>query len=181
VANEESGEVFLDACCLINLFATDRPGEILAALPHRFAVSRYVAEKEVLRVRTPEGPRRFTVEELAHAGHLAIFDLESEAELAQWVRFASVLDDGEASICALAITRGGRVATDDRKAIRILGEQQPEIRVLQTPELLHAWAHEATVTEKELRQTLAATRERARFIPRRDVPHAEWWHRYFQS
>ena len=40
--------VFLDACCLINLFASGRAEEILAGLPHRFAVARYVVEDDTL-------------------------------------------------------------------------------------------------------------------------------------
>src|SRR5436305_9461663 len=120
---EEESLVLLDACCLINLLATGRCEEILRRLPYRFATSRLVATREVLSQR------------LESMESLALLDLATEDEVAGFVRFAAELDDGEASVCALAVVGHGTVATDDRKALRVLGRIAPHIASLQTPEI----------------------------------------------
>ena len=160
----EGSLIFLDACCLINLLATDRLDEILASLPYRFAVSQFVAAEEVRGRPLPES--------------VEVLDIEGEAEMTELVRFSTLLDDGEASICALAVVRGGGVATDDRKALAVLRREAPHVPTLQTPELMHEWARRQGVSEVSLRQTLRGIREGARFHPRHDAPHREWWMRF---
>lgn len=157
----EGSLLFLDACCLINLLATDSVDEILGSLPYRLAVSRYVAVEEVRGRPLPES--------------VAVLDLEGEAEAAELVRFATLLDDGEASVCALAVVRGGGVATDDRKALAVLRRLAPHVPTVQTPELMHEWARRSDVPEERVRRTLRDIRERARFHPRHDAPHHAWW------
>jgi len=123
--------VLLDACCLINLFATGRTEEILQALSYRFAVARYVVEEEVLEIDAEEadptaasGEGRVSLHpllaELVEKGILEQLDVDSEEEQGELLRFAAELDDGEAHTSALALVRGASVATDDRKAIRVL-------------------------------------------------------------
>jgi len=160
--------VLLDACCLINLLATGRCEEILGRLPYRFATSRLVADREVLS------------QSLEPMENLALLDLATEDELACFARFAADLDDGEASVCALAVARGATVATDDRKALRVLGQVAPGIASLQTPEILYAWAHLTRATERDIAETLLAVRQRGRFHPRRDAPRFEWWEGFFR-
>jgi hypothetical protein len=166
----------VDACCWINLFSTAHIEGIVTALPWRLAVSRYVAEVEVLSVLTATGSEeRCDFAKLRTNGLVSICDVETVEEKRELVRFASHLDDGEASVCALAVVRGGAVATDDRKSIRILGRFAPDVPVLQTPELLHAWAMRAEPTRDLLRKTLHGIQSRARFSPRSDVPFFRWW------
>lgn len=173
--------LLLDACCLINLLATGSIQEILTALPWRCAVPRYVAENEVLRLAAanrpvePENPTVIRSGDLATIAGLEILDLESEAEIAELVRFASVLDDGEAAACALAVARGGGVATDDRKALATLARWAPQVPRLETPEILFAWAQASASTELEIGALLRTIRDRARFVPRPGAPHCEWW------
>lgn len=140
--------VFLDACCLINLFATGRAEEILQALPHRFAVARFVVEEEILEIDAEEGTEASASEsgrvslhpllaDLVEKGGLEKLDITSEEEEPELVRFTAELDDGEAHTCALATVRAARVATDDKKAIRVLrsaweGQGQEEEPVLRT-------------------------------------------------
>lgn len=158
--------VFLDACCLINLLATDRFREILTALPHRFATSRYVLETEVRSTGFPE--------HLDAAG-VSVLELATDEGYEELVRFATVVDDGEASVCALAILHSGSVATDDRKVLRVLTERSRPIPILQTPDLLFQWAEQTGASENEIRRSLRAIRDQARFVPRKDAPHADWW------
>ncbi len=174
--------ILLDACCLINLFATERIGEILTALPYRFATSRLVAATEVLSIARPtteaEGPLEREIIEpcrLEDLENLSLLDLTSQEEMADFVRFAEDLDDGEASVCALAISRKGWVATDDGKCLRLLRRTKPEVVTIQTSALLHEWAHLCKIPEATLGDVLRSVRDRARFYPPRDAPHFEWW------
>ena len=161
------------------MLATGRCAEILGALPYRFAVSRYVAEREVLRLHpvpggapTERGP---FLSDPGAGGLVVVQDLRSPRELEELVRFAAVVNYGEASVCALAVVHGGAVATDDRKVLRLLREEALGIEVLQTPELLHEWAVRAPETDAEVGRVLRAIETRARFVPRRDAPHFDWW------
>jgi hypothetical protein len=180
------GSLFLlDACCLINLFATGRIEEILRCLPWRFATSQLVATREVLAIRRSAGtgdPLEREVISLApleRSGSLTLFDLSTDEEKTEFLRFAMDLDDGEASVCALAVTRGGGIATDDRKALRILDQATPQVSTVQTPEILYEWAHLSQAREGEIGDVLRAVRDRARFYPRRDAPRFDWWESFF--
>src|SRR6266852_9594774 len=107
----KSGLLFLDACCLRNLIATDRIEEILSCLPYRCATSRLVATKEVLSIGPGGGATELSEREvipparLERIQNLRILDLETDAEVGAFVRFALELGDGEASVCALALTQ----------------------------------------------------------------------------
>lgn len=184
VRSPEGGLLLLDACCLINLFASGRIEDVLGLLPYRFATSELVADREALSIRgaaqagaTPErvalAPR-----DLERSGHLDVLPVASEEELTEFVRFAAELDDGEASVCALAVVHGGGVATDDRKALRILGRvgsEVPALWTVQTPELLYQWARRSRASAAEVREALRAVVDRGRFSPRAEAPRYAWW------
>jgi len=159
--------VLLDACCLINLLASGRGEEILSSLPHRFATSRFVAVKEVPA-------------QLDRLERLILLDVSSAEEMADFLRFSAILDEGEASICALAVNRKAVVASDDRKALRALSMETPRVPTLQTPELLYAWAHLAKPSRRAVMEVLRAVRDRGRFFPRRDAPRFAWWASFFR-
>jgi predicted nucleic acid-binding protein len=182
-SREKDGDlVLLDACCLINLFATGRVEEILDSLPHRFAVARYVVEEEVLEIAGEE--ERVSLHpllaELVGKGVLEKLDIESEEEEAELVRFAAELDDGEAHTCALAIVRRALVATDDKKAIRVFrsaweGHGREEEPVLRTSEPLFTWARARELEEPVIGRIVRAIARRASFFPPRNDPHFERW------
>lgn len=196
-SSSEGGEelVLLDACCLINLFATGRAEEILEALPYRFAVARYVAEKEVLEIGAGDEPRTDTgeqhermplrppIEALIRKGTLTQLDIASPEEHRQLVRFAAHLDDGEAHTSALAFVRAARVATDDRKAIRVLREASSAMELpppggepcIRTSELLFEWAEAKQTEVAEMARIVSALARRASFIPPQSDPHRERW------
>jgi hypothetical protein len=177
--------VLLDACCLINLFATEHIDEILTILPYRFATSRWVAENEVLAIARPAETGALLERDLIppdrlrNLESLSILDLVTGGEVSDFVRFAADLDDGEASVCALAISHQGRVATDDRKALRLLNRSFPSISTIQTPEILFEWARLSQAAGKDIGGVLRRIRDRARFYPRRDAPGFEWWASFF--
>ena len=180
----EGGLLLLDACCLINLFATGHIEDVLETLPYRLATSELVADTEVLTIRGEEQPDGSTERvilsprRLETSGHLSILAIASEVEVDAFVRFAADLDDGEASVSALAVVHGGGVATDDRKALRILSRAQ--VPVVQTPELLFAWAQRSQALESVVRDALRAVRVRARFYPRKVAPCFHWWEDLFK-
>lgn len=190
----EGDLVLLDACCLINLFASGHGEEILRGLPYRWAIARYVVEEEILDIEVEdldegdEPPRSDRgrlplpplLAELLEKGLLEELDVGSEEEQAELVRFAAELDDGEAHTCALAIVRHSRVATDDRKAIRVLRtawksrghEGEP---VLRTSEILFSWADAKRIARPNLVRIVRTIARRASFFPPRTDPHFDRW------
>lgn len=183
--SEERPEVPLllfDACCLMNLFATGRIEEILGCLPFRCATSRLIASQEVLAIAVegglatePLGREVLPPSRLESMADLTLLDLETDEELAAFVGFALALDDGEASVCSLAMARGGGVATDDRKALRIMAEVTPPVLTVQTPALLYEWAERLKPPEADICSALRRVQRRGRFYPRVGAPRFEWW------
>jgi hypothetical protein len=180
----EGSRVLLDACCLINLLATECLEEILRALPHEFATSRFVAAHEVLSLSSgldfggPLERELISSKRLEHTGCLTILETSTEEERAVIARLNEEMGDGEATVCALAVTRGGAVATDDRKALRGMSRLAPEVPTLQTPELLFEWARISRASNDQVGKILRAVRQRARFYPHRNAPRFEWWERF---
>jgi hypothetical protein len=171
--------VLLDACCLINLLVTGRAEEILAVLPYRCSTSRMVAIEEVLSITEASESAGAPVR-LDRFNHLSLIDLTSDEEWTDYLRFSTELDRGEASICSLAVHHQAIVATDDRRALRALRRETPQVPTLQTPDLLYEWTHLAKLSDREIMAALEAVRARARFYPRRDAPRFGWWASFFQ-
>src|SRR5260221_7209095 len=106
------GQLLLDACCVINLFATQREAEILAALGQPVSVAAHVAYEEALYIYSgpPENVRQskaqIQFEPLIESGLVTVASLAGEREQEMFVRLAAALDDGEAMTAAIAIERG---------------------------------------------------------------------------
>jgi hypothetical protein len=174
---EEGALLHVDACCWIDLFATDRIQEIVASLPFRWAVSEYVMTREVLTIFMNAGvEERCDFAPLVKRGLVSVFPIRTIVEQEALVRFAAYLDDGEASVCALASIYGGGIASTDRKVISTLTRLGLRIPTVQTPELLFQWAERTQVSRDQVKKVLRSVTTRARYSPRRDVPYAEWWH-----
>ena len=172
--------LIFDASTLINLDATGRIREIALALPHALYVSRYVAEHETLyvRVREPGGGMSSQQIELAPLiadEILRLAEVRGAAEASTLIDLATELDDGEAHTAAIAINRGFMVATDDRKARRLLTEEWPSVRILSTTQILKIWSESARVTSQELRDTFTAINVGAKFVPGPHDPLFDWW------
>lgn len=171
----------LDASCLLNLYATGRLRDIALALPYRLGVAEYVREREALYVwrrgSTGNEDKRVPVDlaSLVDEGAIQVVRPERPEEEATFVDFAAVVDDGEAFTIALALHRGYSVATDDRKARRILAERAQSVPLFSTLELLKAWAERASVSNDELRHAMLAIQSDASYIPSTRDPLYEWW------
>ena len=172
--------IILDACCLLNLYASRQIEAILRAIPVRFAAAE-AAAAEVLYVLHGGGGQnackreQVDLQPLIRAGLLDILSLDTQVEKVRFVRFAGELDDGEAMTCALAVHREADVATDDRKAIRVLNSVAPHVRVHTTVGLLKWWAETEQPSERILKRVLTDVQERANFIPGRHDPLLPWW------
>jgi hypothetical protein len=168
--------IILDACCTLNLAATNRMEEILRELPKRFAVGPR-ARGEAQWLANPESEERDPVElePLIQRGVLFEESLLGSEEEALFIEFGAKLADGEAEAAALAVSRSFILATDDRKAGRVAAERHPTVRLTSTLELLHEWQLTAQPSDAEVADTLRRISERATYRPRHVHPLYHWW------
>ena len=171
-------ERIIDACCLINFYATGQEESIFQACGE-FWISSQV-QNEALRIRRvdEDDPTRLVSQDIdlgkaIASGSIQTCQLEGQAEADSFVRFAMELDDGEASCLAIAMSRGWTVATDDRKARRIASENA--IALISTPELIRRWVEATSPSEAAVIELLQKIERFARFRPRRVDPLYDWW------
>lgn len=181
--------LLLDACCVINLLASGEARAIIGALEDvDVAVASLVAEREVVEVPPvseeeaadedvdlERSGTTLTLDPLVEEGLLSVLAPEGERETATYVDLALQLDDGEAMTGAIAIHRGGAVATDDKKAIRVLGGQSPAPEIRRTSWLIRTWAEAASVDEERVRSALRNIERRGSSFPPADDPLLSWW------
>lgn len=173
--------LLLDASCLLNLYATGFLREIADTLPYQFAVVDYVMEQEALYIWHPESEGspevRVPVDlsQLVCEGIVHVMCLEHLEEEVTFVDLAVSIDDGEAMTGALAFHRGCSVATDDRKARRVLSEQFPSIPLASTLELLNLWAQHEHVSDAEVQAAVKRMRTGANYVPGDRDPLYRWW------
>ena len=171
-------ERIIDACCLINLYATGTEDSIFQACGG-FWVPPQV-QHEALRIRRfdEDNPTRLVPQDIdlsdaIAAGLIQTCQLEGQDELDAFVRFATELEDGEASCLAIAMSRGWTVATDDRKARRIASENS--IALISTPELIQRWVDTTSPNQATVADVLKKIELFAKFRPRRSDPLHGWW------
>lgn len=169
----------VDACSLINLYASGKFGSIIASCGGEFYVSEQV-QSECLMIRQPHPdddsvliPSPIDLSEAISDGILKQCRLEGDAEIEAFIEFAAQVDDGEASCLAIAKSRGWLVATDDQKAIRVASEAG--ISVITTPELLQRWMGIASPTDAVVAEALLSIERFANFRPRRESALYDWW------
>ena len=172
--------LLLDACCLLNLCATQRITEILQSLPRRFEMAENVmAEVNYVR-RGGEGEDAdeldpIELQPLVDIELLDLLHLQGSNEERSFVNFSADLGDGEAMTLAIALHRNRAVATDDRKAARIAHEHA--IPVISTLEIIRQWSEDVALSTAALRQILINLHERGRYLPARSHPLHPWWER----
>jgi predicted nucleic acid-binding protein len=169
----------VDACCLINLYASGRIQAIVQACGEGVYVSEEV-RRESLSIRKVDPadaslliPSPIDISLEISAGLIKECRLETKEEMESYVNFASKVDDGEASSLAIAKSRNWTVATDDRKAIRLADESG--IAVITTPEFVEHWVKNTTPTDVEIVKAIRAIERFAKFRPRRSDPRYDWW------
>jgi predicted nucleic acid-binding protein len=171
--------IVLDACCIINIAATGELDHILEAIPPRFVVSSYVMKREVLTfINTSGGEIPINLTETVAKGLILEADIdysnESDANLIVALE-ASNLDTGEAESAAIAINRNWAIATDDKRAIKVITQAAPKIQILTTPELIKCWVDKLSVPDHRVRKAVQSIR---RYTPPITHPLFNWWKSY---
>lgn len=166
----------LDACAVVNLYATRWMGPILAAVGG--PVVDVVAREAQFVWRGGSGDdarerEQVDVQPFVTAGLLQVLSTEEEDELRTFVDLTLIVGDGEAMTAALAIHRGFVVVTDDRKASRILTERGVTLRG--TLDLVKVWSEIETPASDVLSTALSDLRQRASYLPPKGHPLREWW------
>jgi predicted nucleic acid-binding protein len=168
--------VILDACCILTLYATGHMDEILRDLPYAVRIGAGARnEAQWLRVPGEEERERIELQPLIDSELLTQERLSGPQEEALFVELGTQLADGEAEAAALAANRGYALATDDRKARRVIGERCRTVALTGTLELLHEWQLGAHIGDAALAVALRRIRDRATYLPRETDPLWEWW------
>jgi predicted nucleic acid-binding protein len=168
--------VLLDACTLINLYATGEPALLLQSLSPACMVCDAVARESIfLRGEQPDlTVQPIDLSQMLQQESLHICHPETPEEEGLYVTLAADLDDGEALSLAISAARGYGLATDDRKARR-LAKEIGGVQLLSTAEILH----EVTALDETIvRQMIRSIELRARFVPRAGMPLSEWWNNH---
>lgn len=178
-------EQIVDACCVINLYSTGMEAQILRACDGEFYISTQVQNEALtIRVLSDEEPPQLVSQTIDLAdvvaeGLVKLCQLEGQDETDAYVRFATQLDDGEASCLAIASVRGWKMATDDKKATRIARESG--IAVVTTAELVHDWVVSESPSDEEAVEAIQRIEQLARFRPRRGSPQSAWWYQLLED
>jgi predicted nucleic acid-binding protein len=173
--------ILLDASCLLNLYASGKLREIAQTLPQPLAVAEFVVQQEALYIRLGESEQGMDEREpvdiapLVSMGLIQIMAISGETEATTFIDFAREMDDGEAITCALAIHRACDVATDDRKARRVLAERAPQVPSISTLALVKQWSELAGVAKEELKSVLLSIWAGANYYPGERDPLYRWW------
>jgi predicted nucleic acid-binding protein len=151
----------------------------LKFIPAQVVVTEVVKEKELItlqRLKDEENEGAIQFETAITQGLLLVVDFESELEEETFVNYAFELgDDGESATCAIAITRGWAIATDDKKAISFIQKEAPHLQILSTLEMIKTWSEGENLASDELRTLLSAIRSKGRYTPHRNHPLLSWW------
>lgn len=169
--------LILDACTIINLAATNRLPDILAAAARPVVVCDIVMNETLYLRRGGVGDDASERDPIdltpwISEGRLGIIRAETDDELATFVDLAVSLDDGEAMSIALAVHRSLVVETDDRKATRLASGLVP---VESSLALVKAWFEYDALDFQTVSAVLSNIRERARYFPHSQHPLQSWW------
>ena len=156
----------LDSCCLLALRASGRLRPMLEHIPSRCVVPLDVRSEVLSFDFTPH----------VEAGLLHLEDVAGDEEEEALVSLSLLgLHNGEAACMALALRRNWAIATDDNRALKVLGQREPKVQVITTPDLVHHWAHAASATRDEVRLAVSSIRWRTPYHPPAWHPLREWW------
>lgn len=165
-----------DASVLLNLVATDRLAEIVAALGRQLAICSAVKE-EVKKLRDPSTGEMVAVDisQFLDSGLLLVLDLDGETEKSLYINQATFVDDGEAMAIALAASRKLELAIDDRQATNHIRRTFPDLALRTTPDLLKIWADKDGVSIDDVSRAVMAVEKCARYFPACSHPYFAWW------
>ncbi len=174
--------IILDACCVMNLYASNKMDEIVASISESVVVHVYVKDVEALTVykvsksESPTEKEPIILQPLIEAGLIIVVDFESAAEKISFVNLAANrLDDGEAATGAIALHRGWAIATDDRKCRSLFNKEAPHIELISTPQLIKHWADSITTSPQVVSNIIRNVEARANYLVGRRDHLYSWW------
>lgn len=174
--------VILDACCIINLYASGQMGNILRSISKSVAVVAYVRNEEAQKIYAGDGTNAIQKYELIDlqpfidSGLLIVVSPDTEAEDITFVNFAAALGgDGFSITGAIALHRNWSIGSDDRKAISFFAQHIPQVQLITTPELLKYWVDTANPPLDAVRIALQKIRTKARYEPHSKHKLYDWW------
>lgn len=178
--------MILDACCMINLVASDHIENILYTIPTIKTLSQHVRDQEVRHIYDDDGTKAsIDLKPLFDKTLLQLVDLENEDEQNTVVNLASLsngsMGNGEAISASIAIHRDWTFATDDKDAILLLQKNQPQLPIVTTPDLLKYWVTVDNPSDDVVREVLLKIQKRARYRPHTDHHLELWWQMYQQT
>lgn len=169
--------IILDACCIINLYASSVIGEVLESVPLPFFVDKYVREKEALKIKA-ESENEFIdidLEPFIQKNILEEITLAGKEEISTFINLAATLDDGEARCGALAANRNLVVATDEKAGIRVFSNLSPPISTISTLSMIHNWAIAKNKSKVDISSVLKRIEKRASYRPGSNHKYFNWW------
>jgi hypothetical protein len=173
--------IVLDACCVLNLFASEHFLAILKVIPVQFVVTQVVHDLELKTLRqinaqNNEGAIQY--EQAITQNLLKIVDFESEEESGTFIDFVfEMRDDGESATGAIAVHRGWAMATDDKRAITFFRREVPNLIILSTLDIIKYWSENANINSAELQILLNKIRVKGRYESPKSHPLRSWWER----
>jgi len=171
--------VVLDACCVLNFFASGYLIEILESISAQVVVTEVVRERELLtlqRLRDKNNEDISQFETAIGKSLISVVDFDSVIEEETFVNYVFELgDDGESATGAIAFHRDWTIATDDKKAISFFRREAPDLQILSTLAIVKQWSEKEKLSPTTLRSAISAIQIRGRYIPNRNHPLLSWW------
>jgi len=170
----------IDACSLINLYASNYFESILKCQSKQFLIVEQVKNESFYIRKTSESveddnKEPIVLDPYVQSGVLQMVKLESQTEKTLFINLASQIDDGEAATFAVAIERKMEIITDDRKAIRLLKREAPTIVCFTTLDIIKSWTENSSIQLKEIKSVLNNILLRARYRPHKNHHLINWW------
>jgi hypothetical protein len=181
----ESGLVW-DACCVLNLAATNRASDILASFSRPSYVVKEVYRNEVISLRPlpeedPTGKQvPVDLTPLFSSGLLQEIEL-TQIERIRFAILSEDINDGEARSAAAALERNLSLVTDDRSAINHLSLNYKNLIIYRTPDWVNRWSSFLNISEDELKDVIRRIRKCARYDAPSDHPLKKWWQSYLKE
>ncbi len=169
----------IDCCSLLNLYTGWGRLAELRALGRTWHVCEAVLqEAEYTREYGADGIPVLVPMRMSEVNRDAILLpalIATDAEMEDYVNFASEVDDGEAQALSIAKHRGFVLLTDDRKAMSVARRPDVAVSTTSTSEVLRAWAQLDMQNQARLVEVVRRITALARFRPRTDSADYQWW------
>ncbi len=107
--------------------------------------------------------------------------IHGEAEMGDYIDFASEMDDGEAQALAIAKHRGFILLSDDNKAVKVARRPEVAVKTISTVDILRAWAGKNPANEMRLPGVIKRITTLARFSPKISSVDYPWWNGYLRD